>query len=76
MATLLMWLFAGLVNVVVSYSYVELCLTLERAGSDYLFIKEGMGDMVAVAIMWMLVFVRLGDSSKFFYFSSVSCFSM
>ena len=66
MATLLMWLFAGLVNVVVSYSYVELCLTFERAGSDYLFIKEGMGDVVAVAIMWMLVFVRFRDFSKFY----------
>ena len=49
---LVVWALTGLVVLLESLCFVELALTIPRAGADYIYIKEGLGDGPAFLYMW------------------------
>ena len=72
---LVMWLVTGLINLVSAYCYAELALTFKKVGSDYTYMKEGLGELVAFLFMWVVTVFREGCSRSILAltFSSYFC---
>ena len=55
---LVIWLVTGFINLFSSFCYAELALTFRTVGSDYVYIKEGLGELPGFLFLWVTTFFR------------------
>ena len=56
-ATLIIWAFCGVTNIMGSLMYAEMGAALPKAGGEYAFVKESFGPGAAFSVIWAMAFV-------------------
>ena len=51
-ASLIIWLFCGIINTMAAVSLTELGAMIPKAGGAYAFIKEAFGPLVGFVVIW------------------------
>ena len=57
-----LWLGGGLMTMVAAWCYGVLGATYPKAGGDYVFLREGLGEWAAFVVGWMLICIILPSS--------------